>query len=67
MWYVIMNQDHRYLEPRSSVYRDVSVSRVNILIPSPHTPLEVCRTVSEVPPPVRSSMMYKYKYVLNNI
>jgi hypothetical protein len=45
MWYVIMLQDNRYLKSLILGVQTVYVSRVSILIPSPPTPLTVCRTV----------------------
>ena len=44
MWYVIMLQDHRCLERPILGVENVFVSIVKILIPSPPTPLTLCRT-----------------------
>jgi hypothetical protein len=47
-------QGHRYLEPQILDVQNVFVSGVNILSPSPLTPLTVYRTVPKVPPPLYS-------------
>ena len=55
MWYVIMLQDHRYLEPPILGVQTVYVSRVNILIPSPPTPLDSNNVQNRALSPTTSS------------
>ena len=51
--YVIILQDHQYLDPPILSVQTVCVSSVNILTPNPPTPLTMYRTVSQVPQPLR--------------
>jgi hypothetical protein len=67
MWYVIMLQDHRYLEsPILGVQRRFRVKGQHPNSQPPHTSNSV-KNCAYVPPPVRRSMMCIHKYTLNNI